>query len=93
MGHIIIGAEITHRIHLVLHKSYQRGDHDCGPRFHHSRQLIAERLPSACGHQHKGVAAFQHILDNGFLIPFECIESEISLQIIMYCCIRCHLLP
>ena len=42
--------------------------------------LVAERLAAAGGHEHKRVVPFYQMLDDLFLITFESIVAEESLQ-------------
>ena len=55
MGYGVVAAELPHGIHLVLHQGYKRGYDDGGPRQHQGRQLVAEALAPACGHEDKDV--------------------------------------
>ena len=76
-------ALLTHRtdnVDLVFHQRYQRGD-DNSRAFHQQRrQLIAQRLAAARRHQYKGVVAIKHVLDDGFLIALELVETEVFLK-------------
>ena len=55
MGDTQLGTEVADHIHLVFHQGDQGRDHDGGPRFHQSRQLVAQRFATPRGHQHKSV--------------------------------------
>ena len=67
-------------IHLVLHQRNQWGDNHCRAIQHHRRQLIAERLAAAGGHDHHGVFAFEDCLDHFALTFAEVIESKMCAQ-------------
>ena len=55
-------------IHLVLHQRNERRHHQCHAIEHKSRYLVANRLASACWHQHQSVASGHHIVDNFLLL-------------------------
>ena len=59
------------RTDLVMHQGYQRRDNDSDavPRVlpGNGRDLITQRLSAARGHQHQRVAAFDHVINDGFL--------------------------
>ena len=81
MRHIVIVTHHAHRINLILHQCDEGGD-DNGRAIHkQSRQLVAERLAAARRHKHKCILPTKHILDDCFLVAFECIEAEITLQL------------
>ncbi|MNR24015.1 hypothetical protein D3C85_1410690 [compost metagenome] len=56
------------RSHLVLHQRDQRRDDDTDtlPRLlaQQRRNLVAERLPAARGHEHQAIAALGHMVDD-----------------------------
>jgi hypothetical protein len=57
-------AGFLQRRHLVLHQGDQRRDDDGGARPQQGRDLVAQRLAAARGHQHQGVAAGRDVLDD-----------------------------
>ena len=59
MSYTIIFAEVSHGVDLVFHEGYQGRHHDGCTFQEHCRQLVAERLAAAGGHNHKGVVARQ----------------------------------
>ena len=79
MSDSVFFTKITHGIHLVLHQSNQGRYNDRSTFHHNRRQLVTEGLPSAGGHQHKGVIPGQHIFNDCFLIPFKGIKTKMSL--------------
>ena len=80
VSHPLLFAHAIDHIYLVFHECYQRRDHD-GCALHDERgQLVAQRLATAGRHEHKGIVASKHILDDGLLVAFELIEAEILLQ-------------
>jgi len=66
-GHTV-GAQ---RIDLVLHQRDQRRDHNADAAPMQRRNLVAQRLASAGGHQHKGIAPFQQAFDDLLLMGTE----------------------
>ena len=76
----VAGLEAADYIHLVLHKGDERGNHDGRSVHHQGRQLVAQRLAAAGGHEHKRIVSFYQMLDDLFLITFECIVAEEGLQ-------------
>ncbi len=74
--HAFLLAEAAQRIHLVLHQGDQWAHHDRGSFHHEGGQLVAEALAAARGHDHEGVAALEHALNDGFLLAFELLEAE-----------------
>ena len=50
-------AELLERIHLVLHQRDQRRHHDADALPQQGRNLVAQRLAAAGGHQHQRIAA------------------------------------
>ena len=56
------------RVDLVLHQRDERRDDDAGAGAHERRQLVAERLAAAGGHEHEGVAAGDEVLDDLLLV-------------------------
>ena len=80
MGYAIVGAEIPHGIHLILHQGDERGDDDGGALHEQRRQLIAERLASAGGHKHEHVVAVHQREYYFLLVAFEIVKSEMDFQ-------------
>ena len=78
-----LGRKGPHRIDLVLHQGDQRRDDDGDPVHQKRRQLVAQRLAAARGHQHEGILAFQHVADHRFLVPLERRKAEILFQLVM----------
>ena len=79
----IPGLEAPDGIHLVLHEGNQGRNHD-GRSFHdQGRQLVAERLAPAGGHEDKGVVSFREMADDGFLVSLKGVVTEESLQLFM----------
>jgi hypothetical protein len=64
-------AELGERRHLILHESDERRDHDPRAPPQHGRELVAQRLAAARGHQHQRVAACAHVIDDLALRPAE----------------------
>ena len=91
MGNAQLGAEIANHIDLVLHQGDERGDDDGRAFRHQCRQLVAERLASACGHQYESVVAAKDAFDDLFLVPLELVETEdvlqqlVDFQVIFFC--------
>ena len=76
MGYTVVSAHSVDHIHLILHQCDERR-YDHGSAFHDERrQLIAEAFASAGGHKHKGVVAVQQVADDGLLVAFEMVETE-----------------
>ena len=78
-----LGREGAHGVDLVLHQGDQRRYDDRNAVHQHGRQLVAQRLAAARGHQHEGILAFQHIADHRFLVPLERRKAEVLLQLVM----------
>ena len=57
-------AELAQRLHLVLHQRDQRRDHDRRALAQQRRQLVAQRLAAAGGHEHQRVAAAGDVRDD-----------------------------
>ena len=73
-------AGLCEGVDLVLHQRDQRRDHDAGAFAQQGRQLVAQRLAAAGGHQHQRVAAAGHVCHDGFLRAAEAVEAENPLQ-------------
>ena len=58
-----IGPGALQRRHLVVHQRDQRRDDDGQAIREDGRQLVAERLAAAGGHQHQRIAAIQDMLN------------------------------
>jgi hypothetical protein len=76
VGHAVLPAEAAQQVHLVLHQGDQGAHHDGGALAHQGGQLVAEALATAGGHDHEGVAAIEHALDDRLLIALELGETE-----------------
>ena len=72
--------ERLHRGHLVVHQRDQRRDHDPDPRTHHGRNLIAQRLTAAGGHQDERVPAIDDVVDDLLLVAAERVVAERQAQ-------------
>ena len=57
-------AELPQRVDLVLHQRDQRRDDHPDARPQQRRNLVAERLAAAGGHEDKRVSARDHLLDD-----------------------------
>ena len=68
------------RVDLVLHQRDQRRNDDPHPRTQQGRNLVAQRLAAAGGHQHQRIAAVRHVLDDLLLLPAEGGIAENALQ-------------
>ena len=70
--------------HLVVHERNQRRHHQGGalPRTMpcNGWNLIAQRLTATRGHQHHGVSATQHVVDDGALRATKFLISKHLLQ-------------
>ena len=69
-------AALAERVDLVFHQRDERADDQGDPGGHHGRQLVAEALAAAGGHDAKDVAPPQHLLDHLPLTGPEAHESE-----------------
>ncbi len=67
-------------VHLVLHQGDERGDDDPRTRPDQGRDLVAQRLAAAGRHEHDGVAARHHVLDDRFLLTAEGLVPEDPVQ-------------
>ncbi len=65
---------------LVAHQCDQRRDHDAAAPAQQRRQLIAQRLAAARGHQHEAIAAVHDMADDGFLRPAKGGQAEHGIQ-------------
>ena len=73
-------AEFGQRVDLVLHQRDQGRHDDTGAFAHQRRNLVAERLAAASGHQDQRVAAVDDLLDDGLLVAAEGFVTENALQ-------------
>ncbi len=64
------------RVDLVLHERDERRDDDAGARPDHGRQLVAQRLAAAGGHEHERVAAGHEMVDDLLLVLAVLGEAE-----------------
>ena len=78
-----LGREGAHGVDLILHQGDQRRYDDRNAVHQHGRQLVAQRLAAARGHQHESILAFQHIADHRFLVSLERRKAEVLLQLVM----------
>ncbi len=73
-------AGLVQRADLVVHQRDQRRDHHrhavAGLLPHDGRDLVAQRLAAARGHQHQRVAAAHHVVHDGFLRAPEAVVAE-----------------
>ena len=91
VSHIIILAVSSDTVDLVLHQCNKRRDDDGRTIKHESRQLVAERLTTACRHDGKSILTAQYTFDDFFLFAFELVESKILMQgCIQGFCSHCH---
>ncbi len=75
LGGVEIGrshAELAQRRHLIGHERDQRRHHDADTVAQHRRNLVAQRLAAAGGHQHEAVPPRHHRVDDLGLTPAEC---------------------
>ncbi len=63
-------------VDLVLHQGDQRGDDHARAPAHQRGDLVAQRLAAARRHQHQGVAAARHRLDDVLLVAAERVVAE-----------------
>ena len=73
-------ARLPQRLHLVLHQCDQRRDDDRDTVAEKGRDLVAERLAAAGGHDHEAVAAACDMLDDRFLLVSEHAVSENAIE-------------
>ena len=81
MGHPVLLAKVTHRIHLVLHQGDQRRNDDCRSLHQERGQLITERLTTTGRHQYKRILTSQYTFDNGLLLSFKCAKTKVPFQL------------
>ena len=82
-GGVQVRGADAHRLqglHLVLHQRDQRGDDDAGAFPQDRRDLVAQGLPAAGGHQHDGVAPGGDPVDDRGLVPAEGVVAEDGAQ-------------
>ena len=73
-------AHFGQRIDLVLHQRDQRRDDDADAIAQQRRDLVAQRLAAAGGHQHQRVAAMADVVDDVGLLAAEGRIAENGLQ-------------
>ena len=73
-------AQLPERCHLVLHQGDERRDDERGALAQQRRQLVAERLAAAGGHQHQRVAAAGDVGDDRFLGAAEFAVPEYRME-------------
>jgi len=64
-------AQLLERIDLVVHERDERADDDAGALAHERRDLVAEALAAAGGHEHDRVAAGDELIDDLGLLAAE----------------------
>jgi hypothetical protein len=62
-----VHADFPQRLALVLHQCDQRRHHERAPGQQHGRELVAQRLAGARGHDRQRVRAGQHAIDHRLL--------------------------
>ena len=67
-------------VDLVLHQGDERRDDDAGAVADERGHLVAERLAAAGRHQHEGVAAADHLVDDRAWLAAERVVAEDALQ-------------
>ena len=78
MGYAILLTDLPDGIDLILHQC-DEGRYDDGRALHdEGRQLVTQGLSPTRGHQHESVASVQQVADDGFLVTFERVETEIA---------------
>jgi len=77
-------ASAIEGIHLVLHERDERRNHQREARQDEGRELVAERFPSAGGHEHERIIAVKDAPDDALLGTLEGVKTKIALQIIVY---------
>ena len=73
-------ARAAQGVHLVLHQRDERGDHQRQPRQQHGRELIAQRLAPAGGHDAETVAPGEYVVHQPLLTRAEAAEAEVAAQ-------------
>ncbi len=81
-------AVVLQQPHLILHERDQRRDHQRDAAAEDGRQLKAQRLAAAGGHDGQHIAACQRVSDDGFLPRAEAIETEPAAQGAGQRCVR-----
>ncbi len=76
MGDVVVIRVSADGVHLVLHQSDQRADHDGGAFLNQGGELVAQRLAAAGGHDDKNIPPLHHAGYDGFLVSFELIKPE-----------------
>ena len=80
MSYTIIFAEVSHGVDLVFHQGNEwRDDNSCT--VHQQRgQLVAQRLATTGGHQHKGVVLIDEAHHDLLLLTLKGVKTKILLQ-------------
>ena len=78
-------AGLHQRCHLIPHQGHQRGHHQRDPRQQQRRDLIADGLPAAGGHDVQHVPALQQGVHHGLLAGAEGVVAEIGFQTLGFC--------
>ena len=66
-------------VHLILHKGDERRNDESQPVEYHRRQLVADGLARARGHEHEAMVIAEHVPDDFFLHRTEGAMSEAGL--------------
>ena len=69
-------SRLQQGVHLVLHQRDQRRDDDRDAVAQQGGNLVAQGLSAAGGHDHQGVAAAGHVIDDRFLLAPKRVVSE-----------------
>ena len=80
MGYGVVAGILAHGVDLVFHQGDEGGDDDGHALAHERRELVAERLAAAGGHEHEHVAPPEQGADDGLLVSLEGLEAEVALQ-------------
>ena len=80
MGYTILIAKVAHGINLIFHKRNKRRNYYGGTIHQQRGQLIAQRLASTRGHEHKSVMFPNETHHDLLLLTFKCVKAKIFLQ-------------
>jgi len=67
-------------LHLVLHQGDERGDHHREPIKRERGDLVAQALATTGRHQHQGITAGDHMIDDGLLLRAEGPVTEVAFE-------------
>ena len=73
-------TQMRNKVYLIFHQCDEWRDNNGHTIHEQRRQLIAQRLTTACRHQHKSVMSIQHIANDCLLIAFEHIKTKIATE-------------